>query len=270
MPTELWRSLNYKTQYKYFINTFIREYDLSKANINALLYTKRISVEDHKTYLAMDRNERETKIGLWIKKDKSVYKDIQKGIIEAKRRLVFANNIEDSEVVSVKNDAMFIAGRNLASTIFPPFEFKVKNVSTVYLQAADLEIYYGDIVDPVSGIVNTNIDVKGIGDDMLILHQDGMLDLICNLCYKLQREDIKDTMKWMANMYEAFITRSLPKQYYRNFDSFSGYTINTFYRVASLGEIDDSMIKVIDINRNLLILRDLMSIVSDLYRRSVH
>lgn len=227
-------------------------------------------MEDHKTYLAMDRNERETKIGLWIKKDKSVYKDIQKGIIEAKRRLVFANNIEDSEVVSVKNDAMFIAGRNLASTIFPPFEFKVKNVYTVYLQAADLEIYYGDIVDPVSGIVNTNIDVKGIGDDMLILHQDGMLDLICNLCYKLQREDIKDTMKWMANMYEAFITRSLPKQYYRNFDSFSGYTINTFYRAASLGEIDDSMIKVIDINRNLLILRDLMSIVSDLYRRSVH
>ena len=129
MPTELWRSLNYKTQYKYFINTFIREYDLSKANINALLYTKRISVEDHKTYLAMDRNERETKIGLWIKKDKSVYKDIQKGIIEAKRRLVFANNIEDSEVVSVKNDAMFIAGRNLASTIFPPFEFKVLKLS---------------------------------------------------------------------------------------------------------------------------------------------
>ena len=38
MPTELWRSLNYKTQYKYFINTFIREYDLSKANINALLW----------------------------------------------------------------------------------------------------------------------------------------------------------------------------------------------------------------------------------------
>ena len=71
-------------------------------------------------------------------------------------------------------------------------------------------------------------------------------------------------------MYEAFITRSLPKQYYRNFDSFSGYTINTFYRVASLSEIDDSMIKVVDINRNLLILRDLMSIVSDLYRRSVH
>ena len=135
MPTELWRSLNYKTQYKYFINTFIREYDLSKANINALLYTKRISVEDHKTYLAMDRNERETKIGLWIKKDKSVYKDIQKGIIEAKRRLVFANNIEDSEVVSVKTmQCLLLVGilhlqyfhhLNLKSKMFTPCTCKL-------------------------------------------------------------------------------------------------------------------------------------------------
>ena len=44
---------------------------------------------------------------------------------------------EDFEVVSVKNDAMFIAGRDLVSIVFPPFEFKVKNVYTVYLQAAD-------------------------------------------------------------------------------------------------------------------------------------
>ena len=270
MPTELWKSLNYKTQFKYFVNSFIREYDLSKANINALLYTKRISNKEHDHYLVMDRQERETKIGLWIKKDPSVYKSIQQGIIEAKRRLVFANNIEDFDIISVKNDAMFIVGKDLVYTAFPPFEFKVKNTYTVYLQVADLEIYYGDTVDPINGFVNTNIDVKGISDDMLTLHQDGMLDLICNLCYKIQREDIKDTMKWMSQIYEAFINRSLPKVYYRNFDSFSGYTINTFYRVASLGEIDDSMVKVVDINRNLLILRDLMSIVADIYRKTVH
>ena len=31
MPTDLWRSYNYKTPIKYYVNTFIREYDLSKA-----------------------------------------------------------------------------------------------------------------------------------------------------------------------------------------------------------------------------------------------
>ena len=74
MPTSLWKSVNYKTPIKYFVNTYIREYDLSKANINALLYTGRITQEEHATYLSMDKQEREVKIGLWIKKDKSVYK----------------------------------------------------------------------------------------------------------------------------------------------------------------------------------------------------
>lgn len=267
MPTNLWRSVNYKTPMRYFVNTYIREYDLSKANINALLYTGRITQEERDIYLAMDKMEREVKIGLWIKKDKSVYKDIQSGIIEAKRRLVRANDIEDLDVVSVKNDAMFIVGKELKETEFPPFKFSMKNVYTMYIQLCDLEVYYGDSVNPYHSTVDTNIDVKGISDELILLHQGGMLDLICDTCYKLQREDIRDIMRWIELIYQSYIRRELPKEYYRSFDSFSGYTIRTSYQTMSLGEIDDTMIQYIDINRNLLVLRDLMSIISDIYHR---
>lgn len=270
MPTSLWRSVNYKTPIRYFVNTYIREYDLSKANINALLYMGRITQEERDSYLAMDKQEREVKIGLWIKRDKTVYKDIQSGIIEAKRRLVRANDIEDFDVVSVKNDAMFIVGKDLLHTEFPPFKFALKNVYTMYIQLADLEVYYGDTVNPITGMVNTTIDVKGISDQALALHQGGMLDLVCDACYRLQREDIRDTMRWISQMYQAYIDRALPKEYYRSFDSFSGYVIKTFVQTMSLGEIDDSMIQYVDINRNLLVLRDLMSIVSDIYHRRNH
>ena len=97
-----------------------------------------------------------------------------------------------------------------------------------------------------------------------------MLDLICDACYRLQREDIRDTIGWISQMYQAYIDRALPKEYYRSFDSFSGYVIKTFVQTMSLGEIDDSMVQYVDINRNLLILRDLMSIVSDIYHRRNH
>jgi len=269
MPTSLWKATNYKTSIPSFINTYIREYDLSKANINSLLYMGRITQEEHTQFLSMDKQEREIKIGLWIKKDKSVYKDIQSGIIEAKRQLVLANGIEDFDVVSIKNDAMFIVGKELHSTEFPPFKFNVKNIYTVYLQAAELEIYYGDYVDPNTGLVNTSLDVKGISDEMLMLHQGGMLDLICDVCYKLQREDIKDTMQWISEIYQLYITRSLPKQYYRSFDSFSGYIISTVTQKVSLSEIDDTMIPCVDINRNLLILRDIMGIISSIYHSKI-
>lgn len=269
MASSLWRSVNYKTPVRYYVNTFIREYDLSKANINSLLYKDRISLEEHKHYLEMQKQDREKAIGLWIKKDPSVYKDIQSGIIEAKRRLVYANNIEDYEVVSVKNDAMFIVGKDLHETEFPPFKFNLKNVYAVYTQLQELEVYYGDYVEPSTGIIKTNIDVKGISDNALLKHQGGMFEVICDACYKLQRENIRDTMNWISNLYVLYINRQLPKNYYREFNSESMFRIYTLARQMSLEEIDDSMVNIIDINRNLLILRDLMSIIADIYHSSI-
>ena len=269
MSTDLWKFMNYKTPVKYYANTFIREYDLSKANINALLFRGRISKNLYDSFLNLDKKERETKIGLWIRKDRSVYEDIQKGIIYAKQCLSESNGIEDYDVVSIKNDAMFIVGKNLSNTKFYPFEFKIKNTYTVYLQLADLEIYYGDLVNPETDSIETVIDIKGVPDKTLCLHSGGMLDLICDTCYRIQRENITDTVKWLGEMYQLFLNRKLPKQFYRNFDSFSGFTVNTYTRSVSLNEIDDNMINAIDINRNLLIFRDLMSIVVDIYNRQI-
>lgn len=269
MPTQYWKLINYKTPIKYFVNTYIREYDLSKANINALLYQGRILPEEHRAFLEMDKQEREVKIGLWIKKDKTVYQDIKSGIIEAKRKLVYANNIEDFDVVSIKNDAMFIVGKDLAQTEFPPFKFNVKNIYTVYLQLQELEIYYGNSVNPTTGNNEENIDVKGMSDDKVLEHQGGMLDLICEACYRLQREDVRITMEWISDIYRRYVTRQLPKIFYKDFDPFSYYRINSFTRTMALGEIDESMVPVVDIGRNLSILRDLLAIISDIYHKQV-
>ena len=269
IESSLWKVLNYKTSIKYLINTYIREYDLSKANINALLYTNRISQEEYNRFLDMDKKNREISIGLMIRNDRSIYKDIQKGIIEAKRKLFLNNFIDNFEVVSIKNDAVFIHGRALQFTQFSPFDFKLKNEYTIYLQLQELEVYYGDTIDQYTGEILTNLDIKGIGDSTLLIHQNGMLDLICEACYRLQREKIEDTMSWIIQIYDKFINRQLPKEYYRNFDNNSMYKIHTFTRVVSLVDIDDSMIQYLDINRNLLILRDLVSIISDIYRMKV-
>ena len=269
MSTSLWRSVNYKTPVKYFINTFIREYDLSQANINALLYSGNLTEEEYKKYSLMNKQDREKSIGLWIRKDPSIYKAIQNGIIEAKKRLINENNIEEYEIVSIKNDAVFVVGRELHKTEFAPFKFNVKNTYSVYMQLQDLEIYYGDYVDPLSNTIKTNIEVKGISDNSLIKHQNGILDIICDACYKLQRENIKDTMQWISTIYAEFINRLLPKNYYREFDSYSKYKIKTFTQFMTLDEIDDSMISIIDINRNLLIIRDLMGIIADIYHSNV-
>lgn len=266
MASGLWRNINYKTPVKYYINTYIREYDLSKANINALLYQGRISKSEYNKFYNMDKKEREVTIGKMISKDRTIYQDIQAGIKEAKRKLFLTNDIEDLDIVSIKNDAVFIVGKYLQQTEFSPFKFIVKNEYNIFFQLQELEIYYSDTIDK-NGYIMVNIDVKGIGDDNLILHQNGMLDMICEVCRRLQRETIDETMSYVSMMYNKFINRELSKDYYRNFDSFSMYQIPTFMQSIQIPDITEEMKYAVDINRNLSIMRNLVGIISDIYRQ---
>ena len=147
MNIDIWKNINYKTPAKYFINTYIREYDISKANINALLYCGRLSKEEYDNYAIQDKRDREVQIGLLIKRDKSVYRDIQRGILEAKKRLVLSNNLDETRIVSIKNDAIFVNGEILKYTEFSPFTFIIKNTYTIFLSLQNLEVYYFDFLN---------------------------------------------------------------------------------------------------------------------------
>ena len=86
---------------------------------------------------------------------------------------------------------------------------------------------------------------------------------------KLQREKIEDTMNYISIMYNKFINRELRKEYYRNFDAFSMYVIPTFSRSVQLPDISEEMKYAVDINRNLSIMRNLVGIVSEIYRQKI-
>ena len=101
---KIYKKINYRSPIKYFINTYIREYDLSKANISSLYYTGRITKEKYNEFMNIDKQSREVKIGLMIQKDNSIYRSIQKGIIEAKKRLVESNQLTDFDILSIKNE----------------------------------------------------------------------------------------------------------------------------------------------------------------------
>ena len=262
MPSDLWQRVNYKTNVKHLENQYIYEYDLSKANINSLLYTKRIDKDKYEYYMSLDKLQREREIGLWIRSDNSIYKSIQDGIKYAKRQLVYKNNIEDYEVISVKNDAMFVI-RNLSNTTFEPFVFNLKNVYSIYMQLQDLEIYYID--NPENGLTNTTIDIKGINDDKIPLHMNGMLDVVCDTCFMIQRGNSYQVIQYLMDIYERYINRLLPINYYRSFDFNSAFNIQTQTLNFITETPDDTMIGYINIDRNLSILRDLLSIVSDIY-----
>lgn len=262
--SNLWNRINYKCTLPYIINTYIREYDLSKANISSLYHYNVLSKEQYESFLNMPKQEREIKIGLMIRNNKSYYDTIANGITYAKRMLIETNNVQDYEIVSIKNDAIFIHGRELQNSKFGIFEFKVKNTFTTYMRLSEnIEIYYYDFNN--NDTIQSSITVKGISDENLISHNDGMLNLINQVCFMINRYDVESILSYVTDMYNDFRDRSLPINYYRSFDSMSKFMIRTEYFSYILDYIDDTMRGILDISVNDSVFRELIYIIYDIY-----
>ena len=123
----LYDNINYTSGISYLDNTFIYEYDISKANINVLYSKKAIDKDTYDYLYNANRDTRQVYIGKLQKENKEIATILKAGIIEAKKWLFEANNIHDYEVLSIKNDAVFIINRVLNYTQFSIIEFKCKN-----------------------------------------------------------------------------------------------------------------------------------------------
>lgn len=255
----LYENMNYLSTYPFIINNYIREYDLSAANINALYTNGYFDKSTYDLFKSYDKKKREIEIGLLIKRDSRVYEIISSEIINAKKLLFESNNIQDNEVLTIKNDAVFIISKELVNTVFGNYEFKCKNLYNTYLRILDLEIYYRDSLNSD----DIFFDIKGISDDKMYLHT-AMVSLISEVCYRVQRYDKSDNIRFIMNIYENFLHRRLPIGYYRNLDSFSKYTIINNIGIYSLDNISNDMINIINIDRNLSILRELIWIISSM------
>lgn len=264
LNSKLYNEIVYRPQIPYAVNTFIYEYDLSKANISSLRSQNIIDDDTYRRLYNSDRMTRQIEIGNMIRSNREIDKKLKHGIWEAKKRLFDANNINDWEVLTIKNDAVFILGRELLHTsVGDYYKFNCKNIYTIFLQLCNLEIYYYDRF--INNQLSVNIDVKGINDNLLPLHESGMLGLICDVCASLQREDPAHTIQYLSSVYEQFITRQLPVPYYREFNATSKYVFRSKYTIFSMDDILPEYISCIDINCNLLILRNLLNIVSNIY-----
>ena len=80
MFSNLWEKTSYTAPLDYIINSKIIEYDISKANINVLLYKGLISKKEYEYYYNLPKRRREISIGLLQAKDKKYVRAIIDGI----------------------------------------------------------------------------------------------------------------------------------------------------------------------------------------------
>jgi len=253
----LYQESNYTAPVDYIVSSYIREYDINKANINILLYYGVINQDQYIEYYNMDRIKRQVNIGK-LCRDKNISKILSHGVKEFKKLFFESNNIQDHEVLSIKNDAIFLINKVPDITKFSNIEFVYKNIYTSFyrmgINKQKFEFYYfGDMRSE-----EEYVHVKGIKDEQLNLHKDYFLEFLLTIFNTAQLGNIEEVINMIQLFYSKYINMELDIGYYREFNANSNYIINSpHYKLGKfealhLGEHSKNLLHVA-CNANIII-----------------
>ena len=231
----LYKEKVYTINLNYLFNQYIREYDISKANINILFAKGFINKSLYDELYNSDRMYRQIYVGKMIRNNQNVQEVLNRGIIEYKQKFFEANNITDNNIVSIKNDAVFVL--NIAPRIlnFDNVTFVHKNTYTSFMKLNELEIYYG------SDINSEVIDVKGIKDTDLEKYHMYFLNIIIDFFRYIQKSGPEATLQYITAMINSYIKLELPIECYRRFRNSNDYVLNTFTESYGLNYLEDNL-----------------------------
>ena len=198
------------------IISYIREYDIAKANINILLYKGMISKSEYDYLYALPKIKREIVIGNKQRNNHKFTEALTDGFRDARHMFYNANNIKKDSILAIKKDAIFLIGKIAQHTIFDNIEFKLKNTYVSYYNLAHMEFYY-------TNINQEKIDIKGMSDDSIILHKNYFYDLLCFIFSEALSGNYKNLLTLIKDISIRFLNGDFSIEYYREFNNRSLY-----------------------------------------------
>lgn len=247
--------------FNYIISSYIREYDIQKANISILYKYGILSEEEYNMYYNMDKLKRQISIGYLLKNNPNASKVLTEGFKESRKLFFENNNIQDINVLSIKKDAIFLINTIPNITEFGLITFVNKGIYTSYYRLTKtIEIYY--YLDSINNI--ENLEVKGISD--ITPHEPYMIDFLKYLFELAETNTIDIVVSTISNFYREYISLNLDVGYYREFNPLSKFnikskSITSFY--ADMVSNNDK--QYLDISCNRIILETLYSYYTSAY-----
>ena len=114
-------------------------------------------------------------------------------------------------------------------------------------------------------IIRSTKAIYGINPPIIDLHKDYMLKFIEEIVRILGVGNVDLAINKIKQFRSAYLHRDLPKEYYREFNSSSKYTVIDDICRYGLIDIDEDQKGMIDISYNEKIIRYLYSLVAGLY-----
>ena len=251
----IWENDTYRAPITFLVGRNIREYDITKANINILLYFGIINQETYNFLYNLPKMERQVRVGL-MQQDFKIASALSNGFKEMRTLFCTQNNISENEILAIKKDALYIIDKVPQYTKFRNVEFLCKNLYTSFYYIGGLELYYNSKYEI--------LDVKGISDNILRYHENYMKDFLMYMFSLIEKRDYESAISDLNNFRNDYLNLKLSPGYYREFDNRSLYCIKYKYDGLNSyipGIAYDHQLKDLDISFNNNILMQLHQIL---------
>lgn len=235
------------TNRNFIVNSDIVEWDIHSANLS-LIKTYHLLNEDKISKLEdLKKKDRVVSVGLEMQKDKDFSKKLESHFNLIIKEFIETNKLDqDYDITSIKRDAAFVVNRKIKKHQFGEYiNFIPKNHYHAYLYIKPYEFYFKK---------DHMVDVKGLRDEVLSLHENGILSLLTDVI-NIAEESGMNTKKinhYLSDYVNAYKNRELDFDMYREFNNESKFKYNMMGNEMLLEDIDDDLINKIDISYNYL------------------
>lgn len=202
-------------QITHLVNTPIVEWDMKSGGYSILKRGNFLTESELSLLEAMDNRRRNVWIGELGRKEKEINQILLEGFEEARRQLFERNSIADSQVLTVKKDAIYIINQPLKETEFDGFTFRAKNTYSSYYYLNDKEFYFRGRTG--------ELDVKGIGDDDLEAHRDFFLKDLSGIFRVAERGSREMLIRHIRRYRDQYLRKQLPVETYREMNMDNSY-----------------------------------------------
>lgn len=265
MSKTLWQKTTYISKIEYIIGGLIREFDISKANISILRDANILTEEQYQYYLHCDRMERQVAIGKLQGANPEVVNILKSGILNAKKVFMESNDIDDSEILYIRNDAVCIMGTKYISRlqITDRVAFRESGKYSSFYRFGSISLLYlYDIITQTECL-----DIKGLGCSGELLHKNFMIDFLSELFYTAQVEGIPNAIKLLYRIHQDYLNMTMEIGYYREFNPASNYRLKGDFSSNSIVYLKEAINyhkQFIDISYNDNLFRHLQKIFASL------
>lgn len=200
------------------VNGKIVEWDIKSGNTSMMYTYKMFPKKVIDAIHILSKQKRVVAIGKLMKKNKEFSKQLEQAFNSTIQQFVTINDIPKENIISIKRDAVYVLNHDIKyPTIGEYIEFVPKNTYDGWMYLSPFEFYHA----------TDHIDVKGLNDEFLPLHENGILDFINELfitCASTNKDPGRIN-EFLADFVKHYKNKELIDDYYREFSNDSQYRL---------------------------------------------